>query len=125
MLIVCHLYLDLSSYLIVCAHIHHDRQALLGRHTSTGCVEGQFAHWDAHAIATQVSQSQDPLSIRHTHGLSINVNLSAINYSSHTNHLINLNLCLMLLHVGYYYIRFYASMSHELKPSLPKQVHPT
>ncbi len=59
----------LSSYLIVCAHIQHDRQALLRRHTSTGCVEGQLAHWDAHTIAAQIPKPQDPLSISHTHSL--------------------------------------------------------
>lgn len=63
--------LHLSSYLIVCAHIQHNGQALLWRHTSTGCVQGQFAHWDAHAIAAQVPQPQDPLSIRHTNSLLI------------------------------------------------------
>lgn len=61
-----------TTYLIVCAHIQQDRQALLRRHTSTGCVKGQLAHWDAHTIAAQVPQSQDPLSIRHTNSLKIN-----------------------------------------------------
>lgn len=58
-----------SSYLIVCTHVQHDRQALLWWHPSTGCVEGQFAYWDAHSVAAQVSQSQDPLSIRHADSL--------------------------------------------------------
>lgn len=71
-----HLYLALSSYLVVCAHIQHDRQALLWRHASAGRVEGQLAHWDAHTIAAQVSQPQDPLSVRHTNSLLINIIVS-------------------------------------------------
>lgn len=67
-----YVYLDHSSYLIFCAHVQHDRQALLWWHPSTCCVEGQLAHWDSHTIAAQVSQPQDPLSIGHTHSLSIN-----------------------------------------------------
>lgn len=58
-----------GSYLVVCAHVQHDRQALLRRHPSAGRVEGQFAYWDAHSVAAQVSQPQDSLSIRHTDSL--------------------------------------------------------
>lgn len=58
-----------GSYLIVCTHVQHDRQALLRRHSSAGRVEGQLADWDAHSVAAQVSQPQDSLSIRHTDSL--------------------------------------------------------
>lgn len=78
-----HIYLALSSYLIVCAHVQHDGQTLLGRHASTCCVEGQLAHWDAHAMAAQVPQPQDPLSICHTHRLSINITVSLKVHQSH------------------------------------------
>lgn len=63
------IYLDHSPYLVFCAHVQNDRQALLWWHPSTCRVEGQLAHWDSHAIAAQVPQSQDPLSIGHTHSL--------------------------------------------------------
>lgn len=56
-------------YLIVSAHIQKHRQALLGVHTSTGCVESQLAHWNTHSIATQVSKPQDPLTISYHNGL--------------------------------------------------------
>lgn len=62
--------LKVGSYLIICAHIQHDRQALLRRHASAGRVQGQLAHWDAHPMAAQVSEPQDPLSVSHTHSLS-------------------------------------------------------
>lgn len=58
-----------GSYLIVCTHVQHDRQALLWRHPSAGCVEGQLAYRDAHPVAAQVSQPQDSLSICHADSL--------------------------------------------------------
>lgn len=74
--------LKVGSYLIICAHIQHDRQALLWWHASAGCVQGQLAHWDAHTMTTQVSKPQDPLSISHTHGLSTTW-LSELNQAKH------------------------------------------
>lgn len=59
----------LPSYLIICAHVQQDGEALLGRHPPTGCVQCQLSHWNSHSITAQVSQSQDPLSIRHTDSL--------------------------------------------------------
>lgn len=56
-------------HLIISAHIQQDGEALLRRHSPTGCVQGQFAHWDAHSVAAEVSQPQDPLSVRHTDSL--------------------------------------------------------
>lgn len=51
------LWCHMSAYLIVCPHVQHYRQALLRRHSTTGGVEGQFSHWDAHAIAAQIPQA--------------------------------------------------------------------
>lgn len=68
-------YLDHKSYLVFCAHIQHDRQTLLWRHPPARRVQRQLAHRDAHPITAQVSEAQDPLSIRHTNSLSINTTL--------------------------------------------------
>lgn len=59
----------LPSYLVICADVQQDGEALLRRHPPAGCVQCQLAHWDAHPIAAQVSQPQDPLPIRHTDSL--------------------------------------------------------
>lgn len=59
-----------SAYLIVCPYVQHNRQALLRRHSTTGGVEGQFTHRDAHAIAAQIPQAQNPLSICHHYSLA-------------------------------------------------------
>lgn len=67
------LWCHMSAYLIVCPHIQHNRQALLRRHSTTGGVEGQFTHWDAHAIAAQIPQAQNPLSICHYYSLEKNI----------------------------------------------------
>lgn len=59
----------LPSYLVICAHVQQDGEAMLGRHPPAGCIQCQLANWDAHPIAAQVSQPQDPLPIRHTDSL--------------------------------------------------------
>lgn len=48
--LVCREHSSPGSYLVVCTHIQHDRQTLLWWHPPAGCVEGQFAYWDAHSV---------------------------------------------------------------------------
>lgn len=56
-------------YLVVGADVQQDGEALLWIDPSARSVQGQFAHRDAHAVAAQVSQAQDTLSISHHHCL--------------------------------------------------------
>lgn len=65
-----------SAYLIVCPYVQHNRKALLRRHSTTGGVEGQFTHRDAHAIAAQIPQAQNPLSICYHYSLAKNTTKS-------------------------------------------------
>ena len=58
-----------GPYLVVCAHVQHNRQALHRWHAPAGRVESQLPHRDTHAVAAQVPQPQDPLSVRHAHSL--------------------------------------------------------
>lgn len=71
----------LPSYLVIRAHVQQDGEALLGRHPPAGCVQCQLANWDAHPIAAQVSQPQDPLPIRHTDSLWRNTSREPQNHS--------------------------------------------
>lgn len=52
-------------YLIISSNVQQNRQALMGLYSGQRCVQGEFPHGDPHSIASQVSQSQNPLSICH------------------------------------------------------------
>lgn len=55
----------LHWYLIISSNVQQNRQALMGLYSGQRCVQGEFPHGDPHSIASQVSQSQNPLSICH------------------------------------------------------------
>ena len=42
---------------VVGAHVEHDRQTLVGVDARQRCVQREFAHGDAHAVAAQVAQA--------------------------------------------------------------------
>ena len=54
------------AYLPVCANVQHDGEALVGLDARQGCIEGQFAHGDAHAVGPKVPKAEDALPIGHT-----------------------------------------------------------
>lgn len=62
-------FLNSISHLVVSTNIQENREALLGLHAATGCVQRQLPNWNPHPIAAQVSQAEDSLPVRHDDGL--------------------------------------------------------
>lgn len=59
-----------AADLVVRANVQQHREALLRLNATTGGVERQFSHRNAHTVASQVAQAEDPLPVRHHDGLN-------------------------------------------------------
>lgn len=62
------------THRVVSSHVDAHGQAPVRPYPRTGGVQTQFAHWDAHSIDTQISETQNPLSISHHHSLNYKKN---------------------------------------------------
>lgn len=63
------------THLIICSHIDTHRQAAFWSDPSTGSVQTQLPYRNAHSIYTEITQTQNPLTIGHYHSLHTHIQL--------------------------------------------------
>eukprot|EP00123_Amoebidium_parasiticum_P010631 comp20223_c0_seq2/m.25186 comp20223_c0_seq2/g.25186 ORF comp20223_c0_seq2/g.25186 comp20223_c0_seq2/m.25186 type:complete len:585 (+) comp20223_c0_seq2:500-2254(+) len=67
---------------VVCAEVELDGQHTAGVHTTAGNVQRQLADGDTHALATQVTQTQNAGAIRHTDDINL-VGMPVVDHRVH------------------------------------------
>lgn len=59
---------------VISAHINAHRQAFLRLYPCTRCIQTKLPYWNPHSVDTQISKSQDPLSVGHHNSLDYKQN---------------------------------------------------
>jgi len=63
------------TYLVITADVKNDWETLLGGNSTHCRIQRQLSDGNSHAICTEITQSQNPLSIRHDNGLQMSTNI--------------------------------------------------